>query len=263
MRQRQLWNLGIAATVVLAVLTLIQDRIAAVTGGTGYYFSESFLFSSFWWLFVPFWHLQFRLQKQDFWVLLLTPALLHLAIYPLWIYTLSAVFFEHRFAPGQTLRFALSVYLYILVFLYALPAWWYRYGRRHIGLPTTHVPVQGEGAYFETSILVQDGAEKRAIPVTDILYISANTPYINLHLAHKTYLHSDTLRAISERLHPAQFVRIHKSLIVNIRQVRSYRSRLNGDYDLTLENGAELRVSRHYAAYFKKCLQASHRLALS
>ncbi|RYF37203.1 MAG: LytTR family transcriptional regulator, partial [Cytophagaceae bacterium] len=53
----------------------------------------------------------------------------------------------------------------------------------------------------------------------------------------------------------------HKSCIVNITKVRSYQSRLNGDYDLLLSNEVVLRVSRNYASGFKTAFEGPHRLA--
>ena len=54
------------------------------------------------------------------------------------------------------------------------------------------------------------------------------------------------------------FVQIHKSLIVNLAHVESYKSRLNGDYDITMSNGTSLRLSRTYARAFKAKFEGSH-----
>ncbi|MGH9949634.1 MAG: LytR/AlgR family response regulator transcription factor, partial [Pyrinomonadaceae bacterium] len=74
----------------------------------------------------------------------------------------------------------------------------------------------------------------------------------------KRYLHNETLKSILETLDNETFVRIHKSLIVNISNVRSYKSRLNGDYDLTVADGTSLRLSRTYAATFKEKFRRGH-----
>ncbi|MBK7426438.1 MAG: LytTR family transcriptional regulator DNA-binding domain-containing protein [Saprospiraceae bacterium] len=49
-----------------------------------------------------------------------------------------------------------------------------------------------------------------------------------------------------------QFVRIHKSSIINIEKVKSYTSRLNGDFDVLMENGIKLRLSRNYVKLFRE-----------
>ncbi|WP_373495805.1 LytTR family DNA-binding domain-containing protein [Aquiflexum sp.] len=97
-----------------------------------------------------------------------------------------------------------------------------------------------------------------SIYTNEILFISSNPPYINIHLTAKKYIHKETLKSVSGKLDHEIFVRIHKSTIVNINKVYSYRSRLNGDYDLTLADGTELRLSRNYSSVFKEKFKAIH-----
>ncbi|GAA4906052.1 hypothetical protein GCM10023313_05930 [Mucilaginibacter defluvii] len=114
---------------------------------------------------------------------------------------------------------------------------------------------------FETALVVSDGNNRKTvIVIQDILYFSANSPYVNIHQLSKKYLHSATLKSLQSRLDNNQFIRIHKTYIVNIEKVVGYHSRLNGDYDLTLIDGTMLRVSRNYAATFKSSFENSHRL---
>jgi len=113
---------------------------------------------------------------------------------------------------------------------------------------------------FISTILVSDRNKKHSIYVSEILYFSANPPYINLHLEGKKYLYNETLKSISVKLNPEQFVRVHKSTIVNIKMVASFTTRLNGDYDLTLNNYTQIRVSRNFAADFKDLFNKTHHL---
>lgn len=113
---------------------------------------------------------------------------------------------------------------------------------------------------FTTTLVVADGNKKQSIKVSEILYISANPPYINIFIEGKKYLQNETLKSISATLNPEQFVRIHKSTIVNIEMVASYTSRLNGDYDLAMKNNVQLRVSRNFAADFKNRFNKTHQL---
>ncbi len=106
--------------------------------------------------------------------------------------------------------------------------------------------------------MVTEGIRSLSIAVSDVFYFSANSPYINIHVKHKQYLHNESLKSVAEKIDTHNFIRIHKSTIVNINQVESYTSRLNGDYDLVLFDGTILRVSRNYAGAFKE----RHRVAL-
>jgi DNA-binding LytR/AlgR family response regulator len=103
-----------------------------------------------------------------------------------------------------------------------------------------------------------DGNKRTYISTRDISVISSNPPYINIHHPAKKYMHKGTLKSVSEKLDNAIFVRVHKSTIVNITKVQSYRSRLNGDYDLLMHDGTELRLSRNYASKFKSQFARPH-----
>ncbi|MEP6713173.1 MAG: LytTR family DNA-binding domain-containing protein [Ferruginibacter sp.] len=111
---------------------------------------------------------------------------------------------------------------------------------------------------FVSNIIVSDGNKKHSIIASEILYFSATPPYISLHLENKKYLQNETLKSISAKLDPDQFVRVHKSTIVNIKKVTSYTTRLNGDYDLKMKNNVQLRVSRNFATCLKNLFDKTH-----
>lgn len=101
-------------------------------------------------------------------------------------------------------------------------------------------------------LTVGTGRNHELIAVETICYISSASPYVSIHTQGRKYLQLDSLRAFGERLNPDQFVRVHKSAIVNLRMLKSIKSRLNGDYDLVLRNGHQLRMSRNYVSDFRK-----------
>lgn len=114
---------------------------------------------------------------------------------------------------------------------------------------------------FISTILVADhNNKKQIIQVTDILYFSANSPYISIYHYSKKYLHTATLKSLETQLDDKHFVRIHKSHIVNIHKISSIQSRQNGDYDITLSDSTILRVSRNYAKDFKSKFSEQHQL---
>jgi DNA-binding LytR/AlgR family response regulator len=107
------------------------------------------------------------------------------------------------------------------------------------------------------TIVINNGKENVIVNIEDILQITSATPYIFIHLENKKYLHSETLKSICNGLDSNVFVRVHKSTVINISKVRSFKSRLNGDYDLQLTNGELVRLSRTYAADFKNHFKSS------
>ena len=106
-------------------------------------------------------------------------------------------------------------------------------------------------SFFSDTILVNNKHQRFKLPVREITYFSVNSPYVTIHHRREKYLLSDTLKRVFARLDPSLFLRIHRSTLVNLSAVKAYRSRLNGDYDLTLTDETVLRVSRKFAAEFK------------
>jgi two-component system LytT family response regulator len=49
---------------------------------------------------------------------------------------------------------------------------------------------------------------------------------------------------LEERLDPAKFVRIHRSIIVNLERIKELHPHFNGDYVVVLEDGRQLKLSR-------------------
>ncbi len=251
------------------VLTLTQDFLRSELKNSAFYFSESFMFSSFWWLFAPFLFTQYFAVKHktkkwlEFQVaLIILPIFLHLFLFPFLVWVFSTVFYYHTYAFQQTFRYTLSEHLYLLVLIYSIPVLTFQFFSKKAKLVELVAEKQNEHIInqFINSILVSEGNKKYNIPVSEILYFSANPPYINLQLEGKKYLHNETLKSISIKLNAEQFVRVHKSTIVNIKMVASYTTRLNGDYDLTMKNNVQLRVSRNFATDFKNLFNKTHHL---
>lgn len=257
------------AVLLIVALTMTQDYLRSDLRNSAFYFSESFLFSSFWWIFAPLLFAQYfavrytsakRLSFQA--AVILIPMAVHLFAFPFLVFFLSGIFLDHTFAFQRTLNYTLSEHVYLLALLYSLPVLTYRYFRKKITAEKELPATENEftARQFTESILVSDGNKKIPVAVTDIIYFSANPPYISIHLAGRKYLQKETLKSISLQLNPEQFVRIHKSTIINIKQVTSYSTRLNGDYDLTMNNDVTLRVSRNFAAGFKQLLNKATQL---
>jgi two-component system LytT family response regulator len=55
-----------------------------------------------------------------------------------------------------------------------------------------------------------------------------------------------TMSELEERLDPAQFVRIHRSTIVNVDRVTEIQPEYHGEFQVVLQDGTRLRLSRRY-----------------
>ncbi|WP_316737589.1 LytTR family DNA-binding domain-containing protein [Pedobacter aquatilis] len=89
----------------------------------------------------------------------------------------------------------------------------------------------------------------KMIDVDDIIYIEADSNYSVFHLNnHDKITVSKVLREFEELLPSEQFVRIHKSSIINLNHLKEYNSK-NG-LQAFLKNGESINVSRRRASDF-------------
>lgn len=95
----------------------------------------------------------------------------------------------------------------------------------------------------DMKICIPDAKGFRVISVADILYCEAESCYTIFHLTDKgTIVSSRTLAEYDGLLDPEQFIRIHRSYIVNARHIREY---LKGDGGfVVMANQKTLEVSR-------------------
>jgi two-component system LytT family response regulator len=93
-------------------------------------------------------------------------------------------------------------------------------------------------------IMVRAGDAIQFVEVAEIEWIEGADYYVTLHARGKGFLYRESLKHLEERLDPAQFIRIHMSAIVNLALVREIRRGLGGEYEVTLNSGRRLAVSR-------------------
>lgn len=94
---------------------------------------------------------------------------------------------------------------------------------------------------------VQTGSRIQIILVEDVEWIASAGDYVELHAGGRSYLLRETMAALEQRLNPAQFLRIHRSRIVQTGCIVELRSIENREFTVTLSDGSEHRSSRTYA----------------
>ena len=103
---------------------------------------------------------------------------------------------------------------------------------------------------YPERVLVERNKKFVTLAVADIYHISAYGDYSRIHTASETYLSSHGISGLEEKLNPAEFLRVHRSNMVNLGAVREI-SRFGKTYMVTLRNGEQVRVSRGYADKIK------------
>ncbi|HZM99277.1 MAG TPA: response regulator [Pyrinomonadaceae bacterium] len=97
---------------------------------------------------------------------------------------------------------------------------------------------------YLTRLMIKASGRVMLLKVDDIDFIEADGNYAKLHVGRKAHLLREKMHDLEGRLDPAKFVRIHRSIIVNLDRIKEMHPHFNGDYVVVLEDGRQLRLSR-------------------
>jgi two-component system LytT family response regulator len=112
---------------------------------------------------------------------------------------------------------------------------------------------QGAGQQRKLERLAIKSAGQIAfVKISEIDWIEAADYYACLHTGTRTHLLRRSISDLDQELNQAVFCRIHRSTIVNLDRVRALELNEAGEYEVLLNNGTRLRLSRRY----RKQLQA-------
>jgi len=97
---------------------------------------------------------------------------------------------------------------------------------------------------FLQRVVVKDGARVHIIPVDRLDYAESQDDYVSLHSQGKSYLKEQTISSLEAALDPQRFVRIHRSVIVNLERVAKIEPYAKDSRVAVLSDGSQLPVSR-------------------
>jgi hypothetical protein len=93
---------------------------------------------------------------------------------------------------------------------------------------------------------IRDGAKRYWLATNDILWAEAAGNYVELHLADRSLLRRQTLTALESELADRNFVRIHRSRLVNAKHVTATETNDSGDFTVTLTDGRQISGGRRW-----------------
>ncbi len=100
----------------------------------------------------------------------------------------------------------------------------------------------------------RDG-QRFEVPVMDLLYAESVDERLFLYTAGDSYEIRMKLYELEELLKHKCFIRVSKSMIVNLMKITSVRPALNGRFSAVLKNGEEVIISRKYVPELKQMLK--------
>lgn len=93
------------------------------------------------------------------------------------------------------------------------------------------------------------------LDLAEIAAVQAEGNYVSLLHRTSTYLVRESLSSMTERLKPYGFVRVHRSVVVNISAVEEIRPLPTGEYRLRVKGGKEYPVTRTYKGHLRDLAQ--------
>ena len=106
-----------------------------------------------------------------------------------------------------------------------------------------YLPAQPRAA---ERIVVRSQGQVLFLSVADIDWIEAAGYYACLHVGGDTHILRRSLSELEQDLGDEKFVRIHRSIVVNLDRIRGLELQTAGEYEVVLKSKVRLRLSRRY-----------------
>ena len=125
---------------------------------------------------------------------------------------------------------------------------------RALGRAKERIALSKEAPRKIDRLVIKGAGQVTFVKISEIDWIEAADYYACLHVRTKTHLLRRRMSDLERELDPAVFCRIHRSSIVNINRIRGLEVGEDGEYEVTLDTGARLRLSRRYRKQLQSLL---------
>lgn len=110
-------------------------------------------------------------------------------------------------------------------------------------LPEASLPKKMTEAELLERIAVKSGTKIHVVAVPEIMYLQADGDYVQIFTAGGKYLKEQTMKYFEEHLPANQFVRVHRSIIVNVEMISRIELYEKQNQLLTLRGGQQIKTS--------------------
>jgi two-component system LytT family response regulator len=104
------------------------------------------------------------------------------------------------------------------------------------------------GVRFPGRLLISEKGRVLFLPIHIIEFVQAAGKCVKVFAQGNCHVLREPLQEIEARLDASQFVRIHRSTIVNVEQIVELQPLFHGDYEVVLKRGTRLTMSRRFRA---------------
>ncbi|HEY0458763.1 MAG TPA: response regulator [Pyrinomonadaceae bacterium] len=100
---------------------------------------------------------------------------------------------------------------------------------------------------FLERVVIKDAGRIFFVEANEVVWISSEGNYVRLHTTcHGTHLLRETMDALESKLDPHRFLRLRRSTIVRIAEIKELHPLFNGEYVILLKDNTRLSSSRRY-----------------
>ena len=124
---------------------------------------------------------------------------------------------------------------------------------RSVPAPELARAARGPDTYLER-LVIRDGAEILIVPATTIHYVRGQDDYAEVFHAERSSLTQETLASLEKSLDPRQFVRVHRSYLLNVSRVARIEPWGHGSKLAVLHDGRTVPISRSGEARLRAVL---------
>jgi two-component system LytT family response regulator len=104
-------------------------------------------------------------------------------------------------------------------------------------------------------ILVKSAGKVFFLKFDEIDWVESAGNYVKLHVGSESHLLRETMSEMERKLGDEKFVRIHRTVIVNLDRIKELQPWFNGEYIVILNNGIKLTASRGYKKKLSEVFQ--------
>ncbi|UZR98640.1 LytR/AlgR family response regulator transcription factor [Chondrinema litorale] len=84
------------------------------------------------------------------------------------------------------------------------------------------------------------------VDLSQIIWVQAYDYYVKIHVKERFYLVRESMKKMEQFLPSEQFIRVHKSSIINLHHVVELEPYFNNEFVATMSNGGKIKTSRNY-----------------
>ncbi|HTS38869.1 MAG TPA: LytTR family DNA-binding domain-containing protein [Candidatus Solibacter sp.] len=103
-------------------------------------------------------------------------------------------------------------------------------------------------------LAIRSGGQVTFLRLEEIDFIEAAGNYVHIRVGNDSHVLRQTISAVEQQLSRTGFLRIHRSLIVNVDRIRRLEPCGYGEYLVVLSNGKKLSLSRGYRHHLDRFL---------